>query len=445
MSLLIIRCPFKPFMGLGEGVLSEDLLLSKSDEFSWVLLDENRSTGSDESESVGSIESMPYAEKVLVFMPTFDVRLIEMKIPLVSEKKVQALLPGLLEEYLLGGAQSIYTQVLPPLAGSAALMRTVAVIDRVWFEWLITQLAKLLSSQLRLIPDCLLLGLPQLDQGMSETHVALRPTLMYEYIASNIVWTVRFNTLLGSSWIEQVVGVHQSSIELKHHLPTPLQNREPSPYSWQWLISSAQSFAHEDSLRNINLLPTSFRLLARPHDGGRGEDVFGNWRDRLLWKRPLRWLMYCIASLLLGFLMQLAWIAIADWRWTKTMQDLAIPYLSDTSSAAISGNRDYQTPLNVFTHQITQDKRRLGLSGDADFSSLSKKLQQLNVLYGGRLVSSIHYNGYDMEFEIDPKMMTAKSFVADQFIHKARMLDLGVTSIEGGRFRLSPYSGLGEN
>lgn len=448
MSLLIIRCPFKPFLGDGGSDLSEDLLISKADEFSWTLLDETRSTISaisDNAKLVGNIESMPYAEKVLVLIPTMDVRLIEMKIPLVSKKKIQALLPGLLEEYLLGGAQSVFTQVLPPVAGGVALMRTVAVIDRAWFEWLTTQLAKLLSSQVRLLPDCFLLGLPQLDDGTTETHATLRPTLMYEYISSNIVWTVRLKTLLGSSWIEQVADMHQSAIELKQHLPAQLQHREPSLYHWQWLISSAQFLAQEDVFRNINLLPSSFRLLARPQNSGRSEEVSGDWRDRLLWQRPLRWLMYCIASLLAGFLMHLTWIAIADWRWTKAMQDLAIPYLSDTSHSAISSGREYRTPLNAIAHQITQDNRRSGLSSDADFSSLSKKLQQLNALYGGELVKSIHYNSYDMEFEIYPKIANAKSFSSDQLIHKARALDLGVTSIEGNRFRLSPYSGLGEN
>jgi hypothetical protein len=341
--------------------------------------------------------------------------------------------------------QSIRAQVLPPLAGAAALMRTVVVIDRVWFDWLSAQLAKLLSAQVRLIPDCLLLGLPQLGERVSGAHSALQPSLMYECIGPNVVWTFRFNALVGSSWIEQVDVVHQSSIELMRRLPTQLQHLEPSPYSWQWLIDGAQRFTQEGTLRSINLLPKSFRLMARPHDGEQSEDALGNWRDRILWQRPLRWLMYCMASLMVGFLMHLAWIAIADWRWTNKMQSVATPYLSEASSAALSSDQAYQSPLSAFTHQVTQDKRRSGFSGDADFSSLSKKLQQLNVLYGGRLVRSIHYNGYDMEFEIDPKMMNAKSFSAAQLIHQAIALDLAVTSIEGNRFRLSPYGGLGEN
>lgn len=444
MSLLIIRCPFKPFIGEQDD-LSRDSFASKTDEFSWSLLDSDSFEG---SATIGAVESMPYAEMALVLIPTLDVRLIEMKIPLVSEKKILSILPSLLEDHLLGGIAHIQTLVLPPIPGSAALMRTVAILDRAWFNWLTDQLTGILSPQVRLVPDCFLLGLMQAVEKEQEPTQTFHPSIAYEFVGPNMVLTVHSGILVGASWVEHFDGAHLNEAELKGFLPTQLQDIDLAPFTWSGLLESAQYFIDDEVYHNINLLPKSFRLAAQSsskvQDGGAFRHV-GFWEDQRVWKRSVRWLMYCTYTLLLGFVIHLSWIAASDWRWTKKMQDIATTHLTEASISEPFGAQDRQLALRVITHQLTQEKRYLGLVGDADFFMLSKKLQQLNTLYGGSLIRSIHYQGYEMEFEVDPRSASAESFSAVKLVRQARTLDLGLVMLGGNRFRLFPYSGLGED
>lgn len=445
MSLLIIRCPFKPFVGEQGDGLSQALFPSKAEEFSWSLLD---GSSFESSATIGTVESMPYAEMALVLIPTLDVRLVEMKIPLVSEKKILSILPGLLEDYLLGGIADIQALVLPPLPGSAALIRTVAILDRAWFDWLTDQLSGILSPQLRLVPDCFLLGSIQAAEKEQEPAQTFRSSIAYEFVGSYMVWTVHSGILLGASWIEQFDDDHHNEASFKSYLPTQLQDINLTRYTWDVLLKSAQYFMENKAYRSINLLPKSFRLVSKSTNKKLDGDAFryaGFWEDLQVWRKPLRWLMYCICTLLIGFVIHLSWIAVSDWRWIKKMQDVALLHLTKVSIAEVSRAQDQESALRVMTHQITQEKRYLGLLGDADFSTLSKKLQQLNTLYGGSLIRSIHYNGYDMEFEVDPRTVSAESFSAAKLVRQARALDLGVVMLGRNRFRLFPYSGLGED
>ena len=70
------------------------------------------------------------------YCPTMDVRLISTKVPLANAKKLQAILPTLVEEYVLSGVESLHITALPPIAGQPALERTLALIDRAWLAWL---------------------------------------------------------------------------------------------------------------------------------------------------------------------------------------------------------------------------------------------------------------------------------------------------------------------
>ena len=151
MSLLIVRCPLKPFSGSLSSSPSDWHDLACAEHFEWCLVDDQREESLLDLESLtqfstGTTDSMPYADEALVLMPTLDVRLIEAKVPLANAKKLQQILPNLIEEYLLGGAESITVQALPPVPGKLALQRTLALIDRAWYAWLTQQLMSIANN-----------------------------------------------------------------------------------------------------------------------------------------------------------------------------------------------------------------------------------------------------------------------------------------------------------
>ena len=125
MSLLIVRCPLKPFSGSGSPGDSarEWSEQACAERFEWCLVEgDNTSVVT----GIGTTESMPYADEVLVLLPTIDVRLIEAKVPLANAKKLHQILPNLIEEYVLTGAHSLAVQALPPMPGKPALQRVIA-------------------------------------------------------------------------------------------------------------------------------------------------------------------------------------------------------------------------------------------------------------------------------------------------------------------------------
>jgi type II secretory pathway component PulL len=161
MSTLLIRCPLKPFAGAFTGLAGEWEDLACAQRFEWCLVEDVDALSASTSplsmqSGIGSIDSMPYANEALVLLPTLDVRLIETKVPLANPKKLQAILPTLLEEYVLSNTATMHISALPPVPGQSAMDRTLAAIDRAWFNWITSQLEHVLSSRVRLIPDCLL-------------------------------------------------------------------------------------------------------------------------------------------------------------------------------------------------------------------------------------------------------------------------------------------------
>ena len=114
MNLLIIHCPNKPF---SETALTNSELASIKESFEWCLCETNSIHAQYQSSGIGSIDSMPYAEEVLVLMPTLDIRLIEIKVPLVKPKKLQQVLPSLVEDQVLDNIDNSLVYALPPLPG----------------------------------------------------------------------------------------------------------------------------------------------------------------------------------------------------------------------------------------------------------------------------------------------------------------------------------------
>ena len=467
MSLLIVRCPVKPILGAGSalsgdsarGSMQEWQELGCTEHFEWCLVE-----GVNAIETgIGSTESMPYADEVLVLMPTIDVRLIEAKVPLANAKKLQQILPNLVEEYVLSGAQALSVQALPPVPGKPAVQRVIALSDRTWFTWLTKQLENLISQRVRLIPECFLLPV---DTEGAEQVIA------YQREEGNALFTQRTAEQLGVSWVERL----SSSDDIESvALPSTLQNATLKAFAWNWLVPAAHDYLQTNASSRsanfaLNLLPKTFRQkagkgfsnfssLLKRKGGEQGRAIHGgtSWLDPAVWQQPMQWAKYLVVSIAVGYVLHLTWLVWDNWRWGNQIEVLAAQSLTPSSIAKLnqakelgvvaepgSSNKFVNRVISAFITQVTTDQRRQGLVSDADFAPMAAKLQQLKAAFGPDVLQKIDYDGYGIDFEFKPGApKSSNQQGADEVTQKARALGLMVKPLGPNRYRLEPYSGLG--
>jgi len=478
LSLLIVRCPLKPLNGGLASSPSDWQDSACAEHFEWCFIENEIFSATDSEQAlslqtgIGSTESMPYADQALVLIPTIDVRLIEAKVPLANAKKLQQILPNLIEEYLLGGAQSLSVQAFPPVPGKPAVQRTLALIDRAWYVWLSKQMEVLLCPRVRLIPDCLMLD-------FISTDASIAPSIGLVRDDGNIILTKRTGEQLGVAWIER------ENVEQGIALPSSLGTDKAVEVSWDWLAPSAIAFIKENTSSKsanfaLNLLPKTFKrqtaksgisslseLIKRQRSEKSGSASHEMaWTDPLVWRQPMQWALYGIGTLVMGFVMHLGWLAFDNWRWGNQMELLAAQSLNSASVTALAQNTSNAslasgsllasssplvaptTVLGAFIKQVTQEQRRQGIATDADFASMAAKLQQLKSAFGPEVLQKIDYDGYAMDFEFKPgsvKQLAGQSVEQnmDPVIQKARALGFMVKPLGGDRYRLEPYAGLG--
>ena len=460
MSILIIRCPLKPFAGTDAASPSDWQELSCAEQFEWALSDDVNADSDIEFAKtgtqfgVGTTESMPYADEALVLLPTLDVRLIDAKVPLANAKKLQQILPNLIEDYVLTVVEAIAVQALPPVPGSPALQRTLALIDRAWLSWLNQQLERLLTPRVRLIPECLLL---------SESVKGEPSVLIYQRFEDSIIFTQRTGLQLGVSWVEHdAVGIDTSDIVL----PQALVGSALKEIAWDWVVPAAQEYLQTN--RNsrapnfaLNLLPKHFKRAAKSFGKGGLASVTGMfsgkglrssinatglaWTDPLVWRQPFHWLRYFGISLVLVYGVYVSWMMVSEWRWGKQMELLAVQSLSPASVAALNQAKvanNSNAILSAFTKQVTLEQRRRGVVVDADFAAMTAKLQQLKAVYGPEVLQKIDYDGYAIVFEFKPGIAMTEP---KEVLKRARSLGMAISSLGSNQYRLEPYSGLGGN
>lgn len=474
MSLLIVRCPLKPFSGSGSPGDSarEWSELNCAERFEWCLLEGDSDSAASIETGIGTTESMPYADEILVLLPTIDVRLVEAKVPLANAKKLQQILPNLIEEYVLTGSQLLAVQALPPAPGKPALQRVIALIDRAWFAWLTKQLEGLISQRVRLIPECLLLANPEL-----ENHDSSAPTVSYQRAEQDFIISRRTGLQLGVAWVERVVDQKGNGI----HLPLALQDLSAEEISWDWLAPSAKQFLKDNTSSKsanyaLNLLPKTFRreagkglsnlssyLKRKRTDGAQAVSASATWTDPANWRQPLQWSKYLIASLVIGYFAHLTWLMVDNWRWGNQMEVLAAQSLTPASIAKLNQEKTQEKSqekslekaagesasfssavITAFTKQVTQDQRRQGLVSDADFAPMAAKLSQLKTAFGPEVLQKLDYDGYGIDFEFKPGALKLTHQQAGAEVsQKARALGLTVRVLGPNRYRLEPYAGLG--
>jgi type II secretion system protein L len=471
MSTLLIRCPLKPFAGAFTGLAGEWEDLACAQRFEWCLVEDADALSSSATSTsafmptmqsgIGSIDSMPYADEALVLLPTLDVRLIETKVPLANPKKLQAILPTLLEEYVLSNTATLHISALPPVPGQPAMDRTLAAIDRAWFTWITGQLEGLLSNRVRLIPDCLLLSF----EGDG-------PSLMRVREGDANVYCQRTGMQTGVAWAEycpqleeEITGKdrdhdHNHNSNGASPLPSHLGTSDAVPFAWAWAAPSAMAFLEANASSRapnfaLNLLPSGFKSraggLARSSVSSNNANRSAGsnaialaWVDPLTWQPTLRWLGLGIATIALGLVAQLAWLGVSNWRWGQQMELLAMQSLTPANMAKLSSGANQHDVLPVFLDQAINTQRSQGAVTDADFASLAAKLQQLSSALNVKALQQINYSANAMEFEFKAGGQDFSSTEAAQrVIASARKLGLMVKHLGGARYRLEAYAGLG--
>ena len=440
MNLLIIHCPVKPF---SENTTSDGDFASLRGSFEWCLCETNSIHAQYQSSGIGSIDSMPYADEVLVLMPTLDIRLIEIKVPLVNAKKLQQVLPSLVEDEVLDKIENALVYALPPLPGQASSLRTVAIVNRLWFYWLTKQLRGILTQRIRLIPDCMILPL-QHDSGALRGNPSTCLALQENNGA--IIYTWHKTPQIGISWVEY------SDTE---QLPSHLQHIKPSKWSWSWMVENSFTFSRRTDVgaAGINLLlavpapsksikKIAFDWLKNPV-GPLVHPLSQNtsWMDPGLWVTPARWAIYAMSSIILGLGIYASWLSIDNWRWQRNMDLSAAQFLAPEIITLLTQSKGNNSITDVFVRQATQEARNKGLPTDADFVAMTGKLQQLKTALGKESINSMEYNGYYIDFEFKPG---GEPLSTKEVIQKAQSLGLTVTELGQNRYRLQPYAGLGQ-
>lgn len=466
----------------------KDLFDSKSESFYWVLF-ENRHdtlTINTGNSGFGSIASIPYSDQVIVLLPTLDVRLISMKIPLVNDEKLRLILPGLLEEHLLSGVDQFEIQIIRPFDDAPALERTVAAIDKSWLEWLSRELSGLVSPHVRLIPDCFLLKpirkIQQLgskahpDQGehsnqaiqtnqTSLSSQANQPSIAFDTFDNQLVWTVRLGEQTGASWVDQIDSESSAKFdfinpELLAYLPSYLQTETIASYNLDsdWVKSEAYRFVSDSSNDGINLLPESFKPMGLKNsrinlDHRDAPDV--SQKDKFSWGTTKKLSIYFLLSIFISYVAFALILTVIDWVWKSQMNAMATPYIQKlsisknqgikTSSSANQLKVDDQDNSHVsqFINELNLKKRKNGLSSQGDFPEMASELYRLMSSFGNQTVKSLEYKNSSIEFVVDEKFLESNHISTNAFISKAVSMGIAITSQGDNHFRLLPYAGLG--
>lgn len=286
---LIIRCPVRPIAYDPEDWSSQDLY------FSWA-----QSTEAD-FKQVLDLDALPVADSVIAIIPGIDVRLIALKVPAVSTKKIIQLLPMLIEDELLSPLSDTSIQLLPPMPNQSPEQRLVSVIHRDWLLWLSQKLAVINCEQIQLIPESMLLP-------VSETTVYFQQEDITNFYTSKKSTTDIFSW--SQPFTEPVLTMNERNIQ-------PELLALSDPILMQGIAQEKNSYA------SINLLPDAFFDFRRA-----SQSELQHWHSQDLWKVPLRWAKYATLTLCVSYLCYLLTLVWQDHQWQTTLQNATNQVLS---------------------------------------------------------------------------------------------------------------------
>ena len=388
---LIIRCPVRPIAINAEDWSAQDLY------FSWAQSNET------DFEKVLDLDALPVADSVLVLIPGIDVRLTELKVPAVSTKKIQQILPMLIEDELLSSVADTNIQLLPHALSQSSDLRLVSVMSRDWLLWLSQKLAVLNCEQIQLIPESLLLQV-----SSSAVFFHQEDSLSFytsKKSASNIVcWS-------------QPAGEPVLATE-EHHVQPQLQE-----LSAALLLSGITT--EKKSYELINLLPDEFYDFRRE-----SQSELQHWLSRDVWTVPLRWAKYATLTLCvsyLGYILTLLW---QDRQWEALLQSAANQVLSDRV--------DDQTSFTRLVNASCLAAHKNLENCDGDFERQLLALQHVLKDTPSEALRGLEYSKKGLAFELQTSLLSNNQRLAI-------LQDHSVNKISATRFLLSPYANLADD
>jgi len=388
---LIIRCPTRPIAINAEDWSAQDLY------FSWAQSNEA------DFEKVLDLDALPVADSVLALIPGIDVRLTELKVPAVSTKKIQQILPMLIEDELLSSVADTNIQLLPHALTQASDLRLVSVMNRDWLLWLSQKLAVLNCEQIQLIPESLLLP------------VASSVVFFYEE-DSTIFYTSKKSA-------SDIVCWAQPADEPV--LATEEAHGQPQLQELTAALLLSGITTEKKSYEAINLLPDAFYDYRRD-----SQSELQHWQSRDLWSVPLRWAKYAALTLCvsyLGYIFTLVW---QDRQWEVLLQSAANQVLSERVDGQASFTRLVSASC-LAAHKNLENC-------DGDFERQLLALQNVLKDTPSEALKSLEYSKKGLAFEMQPSLLSNSQRLAI-------LQDHSVNRISATRFLLSPYANLADD
>lgn len=412
--LLIIHCPVNP-RTLNQQTRSGDLdTIGPAENFRWYLHDTAQNTDEPMAQGHGSLRDLPFAEEALILIPTADVRLIRARVPMIGDKKLGALLPTLTEPYLLDQRTPLIYQVLPPVPGTKAMERTIAVMSETWLNWLVDQLAVLPVRVVTLIPDCLLLNEPSAQQ----------PTeFMLTQHGELVAVAGREGRDWGAGWIEADGNAASTLGQLYPESHIRISD-------WSWLAPRAGAWL--DQKHNINLLQ---KIPAKKKTSKSTDKTTARWSakvDWMHWRRPLHLAGIAFAIYIGGSAINLGLLSLSNWRWQVSIAETARQYLG------VSG-QDSTAAVRTLIAKTTRSIHAQGGTIPSDFVPMAAKLQVLLGGYPAGLLERLDYQPDGLTFTLRKGINTPD---ATSLLARANHLQLALIVKGTNTYRLLPLSGL---
>jgi len=385
---LIIRCPVRPVAINAEDWSAQDLY------FSWA------NSGEVAFERVLDLDTLPVADSVLAMIPGIDIRLIELKVPAVSAKKIIQVLPMLIEDELLSSVAETNIQLLPQALDQSQDLRLVSVMNRDWLLWLSQKLAMLNCEKIQLISESMLLP-----------------------VSASVVFFQqedKTNFYTSKKSINNVICWSQPSTDAvlsTDPLDDPLELQELSVAR---LLSGITT--EKESYESINLLPDEFYDFRREQ-----QSEPQHWLSRDIWKAPLRWAKYATLTVCvsyLGYMLTLVW---QDRQWEAQLQHATKQVVSDRANSQTSFT-------NLVNDSCLAAHKNLETCG-GDFERLLLTLQNVLKDTPPEALRSVEYSKKGMVFELQESTLSNSQRLA-------LLQDFSVQRLGPARFLLSPYASL---